>query len=228
MMARPSFSYSSRGMWKRGRTMDVPVGVSPDDRPAACGESEIRFRSFVLKPGNRMLLRDGQPVELGGKAFDLLEILVSSRGTVVSKDYILGRVWPTTTVEEGNLRVQIASLRRVLGDDRDMIKTIPGRGYLFVAEEAPPEDEHAGPRSLIASMKEWRSDEELQRVLSRLQALQGPNGAFDFQSPASHETCEMLRNLLHSVLDEMWEVVLQGEVLPGRHLAVRLVRTEAI
>lgn len=99
-------------------------------------ETAIRFRRFHAMPGGRLLLRDGRPVELGSRAFDLLIVLLKSRGALVTKGEIVNHVWPSTSVEESNLRFQMASLRRALGKDRDVIKTIPGRGYLFAAEVA--------------------------------------------------------------------------------------------
>ncbi len=94
---------------------------------------EYRFGTWRLVPGARLLLRDGQPVELGSRAFDLLHLLLSWRGMVVEKRMILGFVWPNTIVEESNLRFQMAALRKALGRQRDLIKTIPGRGYIFAA-----------------------------------------------------------------------------------------------
>jgi DNA-binding response OmpR family regulator len=85
-------------------------------------------------PGARLLLRDGHPVEIGGRAFDLLLRLLRSRGTLVTKEEIVSYVWPCTVVDESNLRFQMASLRKALGGDRDVIKTIPGRGYLFITD----------------------------------------------------------------------------------------------
>ena len=94
----------------------------------------VLFRNFRVLPGERLLLRDDCPVELGSRAFDLLMVLLRSRGDVVGKDEIVDYVWPSTLVDESNLRFQMACLRRALGDDRDVIKTIQGRGYLFVVE----------------------------------------------------------------------------------------------
>jgi DNA-binding winged helix-turn-helix (wHTH) protein len=96
----------------------------------------------MLFPRSRLLLREGGPVTLGSRAFDLLLVLLRSRGEVVTKDDIVREVWPHTIVEESNLRFQMASLRNALGEDRDLIKTIPGRGYLFAAE--PPLLEQSG------------------------------------------------------------------------------------
>jgi hypothetical protein len=61
-------------------------------------------------------------------------VLTEARGALVTKDEILSRVWPDTVVEENNLVVQISTLRKALGEDRDFIRTVSGRGYRFVAE----------------------------------------------------------------------------------------------
>ncbi len=60
---------------------------------------------------------------------------------MIGKKQILESVWPSTVVEESNLRFQMARLRHALGPDRDLIKTVPGRGYLFVLE--PPVEQAA-------------------------------------------------------------------------------------
>lgn len=100
----------------------------------------IAFGPFVADPGTRTLRRHGAPVEIGGRAFDLLMILLRSRGEIVTKEAIVRSVWPSTIVADGNLRFQMTMLRRALGRDRTRIKTVNGRGYLFVADsdEDPP------------------------------------------------------------------------------------------
>jgi predicted ATPase/DNA-binding winged helix-turn-helix (wHTH) protein len=98
----------------------------------------IEFGSFRVLADRREILRDGQPVQLGARAFDLLLALVEARGSMVTKDALLQRVWPGRIVEEGNLQAQVSALRRALGDDRDMIRTIPGRGYQFVGHVRNP------------------------------------------------------------------------------------------
>lgn len=97
-------------------------------------ETRMTFGRLAIIPGARVLLRDGEPVELGSRAYDLLVVLLNARGAVVSKREIMKHVWPSTVVEDSNLRFQISSLRRALGEQRDFIKTIPGRGYLLAAE----------------------------------------------------------------------------------------------
>ena len=98
------------------------------------GQAIIRFRRFQVLPGARQLLADGEPIELGSRAFDLLVVLLETRGSLITKDEIMRRVWPSTVVDECNLRVQMSALRKVLGEDREIIKTIPGRGYVFALD----------------------------------------------------------------------------------------------
>jgi len=85
-------------------------------------------------PRARRLICDGEPVELSSRAFDILTVLIEASGTLVSKEEIMRRVWPSTTVDDSNLRVQMAALRAVLGEDRVLIKTVPGRGYVFAVD----------------------------------------------------------------------------------------------
>jgi TolB-like protein/DNA-binding winged helix-turn-helix (wHTH) protein/Tfp pilus assembly protein PilF len=94
----------------------------------------VEFGRFRLLPHRRELRADGVAVELGSRAFDILMVLTEARGALVTKDEILSRVWPDTVVEENNLVVQISALRKALGEDRDFIRTVSGRGYRFVAE----------------------------------------------------------------------------------------------
>src|SRR5258705_13597068 len=88
-----------------------------------------RFGSFELQPDNRRLLKDGAPISLRPRAFDLLVALVDRAGHLVTKDELLERVWPKTVVEEAALHVQVSALRKVLA--ADAISTVSGRGYQF-------------------------------------------------------------------------------------------------
>ena len=118
----------------------LPYPFQAAARAPAPGRRPISFGHFVALPAARTLLFKGAPVEIGGRAFDLLMVLLRSCGEVVGKEQIVRQVWPTTIVDESNLRFQMAVLRKALGADRDRIKTVTGRGYLFVADEAGAED----------------------------------------------------------------------------------------
>jgi FixJ family two-component response regulator/DNA-binding winged helix-turn-helix (wHTH) protein len=104
------------------------------DEVCVRGDAVIRFSRFCVLPHARQLLVDGQPVELGSRAFDLLMALIGAPGILITKREIISRVWPDTVVEESNLKVQMSALRRVLNADRDVIKTVHGRGYVFTSE----------------------------------------------------------------------------------------------
>ena len=98
------------------------------DRGAAASLQFGRFRVLLRQ---RRLLADGVPIELGTRAFELLLALLESNGSLVTKEQLLARVWPSIVVAEDNLKVQIFKLRRALGEDRDFIRTEFGRGYRF-------------------------------------------------------------------------------------------------
>jgi predicted ATPase/DNA-binding winged helix-turn-helix (wHTH) protein len=94
----------------------------------------IEFARFRLLPLRRELLADSRPVHLGGRAFDVLMALIEGQGAVVGKDALIDRVWPNRIVEESSLQVQISALRNAFGADRNLIRTISGRGYQFTGE----------------------------------------------------------------------------------------------
>ncbi|HEX7333678.1 MAG TPA: tetratricopeptide repeat protein [Pyrinomonadaceae bacterium] len=102
------------------------------------------FGPFRLDPLKRRLMRDGEPVRLTPKAFDLLLVLVEARGRTVEKGELFEKVWAGTVVEENNLNQNITALRKSLGDSRQesqYIATIPGLGYRFVADVKTVETE---------------------------------------------------------------------------------------
>lgn len=113
---------------------------------AAVGDSTgVRFGPFKLAVNERMLTREGIPVELGGRALEILIALATSPNEVLSKKELMDRVWPDAIVEEGSLRFHMAGLRKALGDGQDgarYIATLAGRGYCFVAptERALPDE----------------------------------------------------------------------------------------
>ena len=104
--------------------------------PAEQPRDVLSFGPFALVVSERLLMKEGAPVELGSRTLDILIALVSRPNEVVSKRELLAQVWPDVTVEEGSLRFHIAGLRKALGDGKDgarYITTRAGRGYCFVA-----------------------------------------------------------------------------------------------
>ena len=100
-------------------------------------QKNISFGEFELDTVHRRLLREGKPLALNAKTFDLLAFLVENNGQVLSKGEILDAVWAGQFVEEANLSVQISALRKALGEKKEaprFLVTIPGKGYKFVAD----------------------------------------------------------------------------------------------
>jgi DNA-binding winged helix-turn-helix (wHTH) protein len=95
-------------------------------------KSAIRFGAFELRPADRLLLQGGQELAIGGRAFDVLCVLVLRQPHVVSMAELLEAVWPRTAVEPNNVQVQIWALRKLLG--ARAIATVPRRGYRFMPD----------------------------------------------------------------------------------------------
>lgn len=149
----------------------------------------FQFGPFRVSKRSRQLATQSGPVPLGARAFDLLIVLLEREGELLSKQQLLDLVWSGQAVEEGNLHVQIAALRRALGSHQGLIQNVPGRGYLFigqrVAAAAPVETpvpkpvrlDHPAPsyKTLIGREAELA---ELHTALdrSRLLTLIGPGG----------------------------------------------------
>ncbi len=106
------------------------------------------FGPFSLDRSGKVLLRDGAPVDAGQRGIALLKALIAARGSAVTKAELLETAWPDVIVDEGNLTVQIASLRKVLGitpDGGEWIVTVPRVGYRLTGQvaatpTAPPAD----------------------------------------------------------------------------------------
>jgi DNA-binding winged helix-turn-helix (wHTH) protein/tetratricopeptide (TPR) repeat protein len=102
------------------------------------------FGPFRLDITERRLTRGGRPVPLAGKAFDLLSVLVSNSGRLLSKDELMRALWPGRIVEENNLTVTMSAVRKALRDSKEAgsryVETVPGVGYRFdaaVSEQGP-------------------------------------------------------------------------------------------
>jgi len=113
-----------------------PLPAGKDPAPGYAGE-RYSFEEFQLWPSSRIMIRDNVPVQLGARALDVLIVLVERAGQVVTKEELFSLVWPNRFIEESNLRVHVAAVRKALGDGRSgagLIASVPGRGYTFVGE----------------------------------------------------------------------------------------------
>src|SRR5215469_805816 len=118
-------------------------------------DEEISFGRFRFDLTRRELRRGASPVRLGSRALDILCVLASAGGAVVSKDELIARVWPRVVVEENNLHFHISSLRKALdadGKGESWIVTVPGRGYRLLSAPEPPaaDDAAAEPSAPVA------------------------------------------------------------------------------
>lgn len=106
-----------------------------DTPPPPSTAGSINFGPFRFRPAERVLLEGDREIRLGSRALAILELLLERPGELIGKGEIIARVWPTTFVDDVNLRVHISALRRALGDGRAgrrYLVTVPGRGYQFV------------------------------------------------------------------------------------------------
>jgi DNA-binding winged helix-turn-helix (wHTH) protein len=119
-------------------TLDEPSSAdrAKTNSPARIHGDSIAFGDFRILPGERLLLKNGSPVHVGARAFDVLVILAERPGQVVSRQEIEARAYPGLRVSEGALRFQIGVLRKALGEGRGRshyIANVNGRGYCFAA-----------------------------------------------------------------------------------------------
>ena len=163
------------------------------DAGAVAGDV-ISFGPFRLFAAQRLVERAGIPLHLGGRALDILIALTEQAGKVVSKNDLMARVWPGVTVDEGSLRVHIASLRKTLRDGKAgarYVTTLSGQGYCFVAPitranapgpsvaQRPMSDQ---PRHLPARLTRMVGRDQTVREISALLAAErfvtivGPGG----------------------------------------------------
>jgi DNA-binding winged helix-turn-helix (wHTH) protein len=117
------------------------------------------FGPFQLDTEARRLVREGVPVTLAPKSFELLQMLVENHGRALSRADFLAAVWPDTQVEEGNLSFQVMVLRRALGPQgAAWIETVPKYGYRFTAPVVahPASDSEVAPGCASERCEPWR------------------------------------------------------------------------
>jgi DNA-binding winged helix-turn-helix (wHTH) protein len=104
------------------------------------GQSDVfQFEGFRLDRRSRVLFRRDEagefvPMAVGSRTLEVLDVLLGRSGNLISRDEFMAAIWPATAVEDTNLNMQIAALRRILDEGRtehSRIQTIPGHGYRF-------------------------------------------------------------------------------------------------
>ena len=131
-----------------------------DSEPSA-DDRFLEFGRYRLIPGRRELLADGKPLQVGERAFDVLLRLIEAQGAPVGKDDLLKAVWPGQSVERNALQAQISALRKAFGAERDLIRTVSGRGYQLNTQvvEQPPAVDLRADRARRAAAAGARSAE---------------------------------------------------------------------
>ena len=130
----------------------------------------MSFGPFRLLTRQRLLLEAGKPVPVGSRALDLLIALLERPGELLTKEELITRVWSSTHVVEGNLKFQVAALRRALRDRQDgrrYLETSPGQGYRFVADVTVESDAAPAGLSLPASPNRHNLPARLTALLGR-------------------------------------------------------------
>jgi predicted ATPase/DNA-binding winged helix-turn-helix (wHTH) protein len=138
--------------------------------PAEQPRNILSFGPFRLAVSERLLTKDGAPVELGARTLDALIALASRPNEIVSKRDLLAQVWPDVVVEEGSLRFHIAALRKALGDGEGgarYITTAAGRGYCFVTPVSRSRDQDNAPEASVASFLHANLPGRLTRMVGR-------------------------------------------------------------
>lgn len=135
--------------------------------PARC----FSFGRFKLLANQQRLLRDDKPVRLGSRALAILSVLIERAGDLVSKEELISQVWPNTFVDESNLKVNMAALRKVLDEEEEQsshILTVTGRGYRFATAVNVCDDENSLDRRRKAS----NLPHSLNQIVGRGEAIQ--------------------------------------------------------
>jgi predicted ATPase/DNA-binding winged helix-turn-helix (wHTH) protein len=151
----------------------LPLQETPQN-VAASIDGEVSFGTFRLLAPQQLLLDGDRPVHIGARALDILITLVERAGELVTKDELLARAWPNLLVEEGNLRTQMAFLRKALRDGEAgarYVVTVPGRGYRFVAQISRVIERRAPIAETVATNALRRPPAPLIRVVGRADAV---------------------------------------------------------
>ena len=132
---------------------------------------EISFLDFVLRPSERRLWHGATLVRIGSRAMDLLLVLIDNRDRVVTKDELHRLVWPGRVMQENNLAVQIATLRKILGSHA--ITTVHGSGYRFTStvNGDRPDTSDSDDRRASHSTLDGHLPEQRDRIIGREKAL---------------------------------------------------------
>jgi predicted ATPase/DNA-binding winged helix-turn-helix (wHTH) protein len=155
--------------------MAMQQDAPPPQHPSLAGSDSERqqalsFGNFVLYPTERRLECSGHPVRIGSRAFDILLALLEQAGEIVPHRALIARAWPRISVEEANLRVHIAELRRLLaagGAPHQCITNVPSRGYAITVPVRPYSHQHQSAPQQVPPVPAASMSTTAQRLLGR-------------------------------------------------------------
>src|SRR5262245_2220615 len=133
------------------------MNVAKPDETSAC---IYEFGYFRIDPLERTLLRDGKPIPLPPKSFDVLAVLVQNSGRLLDKDFLLSSAWSDAAVEENSLAKAISEIRRALGEgpkENRFIATIARHGYRFLPK-VTIRKAHSGARTAHELKEQQKAD----------------------------------------------------------------------
>jgi DNA-binding winged helix-turn-helix (wHTH) protein len=205
----------------------------------------FRFAEFVLSPRQRRLVRNGAPIPLIPRYFDLLLLLVRRRGDAISKETIFAEIWSDVVVSDGALSQAIRTLRRALGDNSReprFIRTVSRHGYQFVWDDVAEELDEGQVGVPAGSVSGEPGKESVEVLVERLTAgaASGPDGWSDARDAAERlhamGTAEAVAKLgrrsdaaaaLALLREARWTVPGAGRVPLTPGAVVQLVRIRA-
>jgi predicted ATPase/DNA-binding winged helix-turn-helix (wHTH) protein len=182
------------------------VSFGDHNQSYAFGKWEVDF-------GRRELRANGTPVTIGGRAFDIVEVLVRSAGEVVSKADLASSVWPGVTVVENAVEVHISAIRKAFGADRSLLKTVAGRGYWLAGTWRPTSPGPSKATGHAARPSHFRfgsspfplSGSELvgrSAVVGQLRALMSEYRVVTLTGPGGIGKTRLARAVAHGVLSQ--------------------------
>lgn len=181
------------------------------------------------------MIRENKVVPITPKLFDILLLLVENSGSLITKETLLEKIWPNAFVEEANLSVNVASLRKTLGNDHQYIETVPKGGYRFVAavRRLQPNENISSPPAAKLAKEKLANNVETAGQLKSLAILPFDNGS---ENPAAEYLSEGLTESIINNLSQLsaLRVVARNSVFRyknsklsasaiARHLGVHLV-----
>src|SRR5262245_7639494 len=94
----------------------------------------FQFKGYTLDVARSSLRTADRDVELRPKSFEVLCYLVENAGRLVTKEELIEAIWPDVTASDQVLAHCVSEVRQAIGDSgQTIIKTVPRRGYRFVA-----------------------------------------------------------------------------------------------